>query len=73
MVVLDTASIRTWSDTPITVAMDTSTPTTYEDGESVGTITWSAGPNTATVDVTIEGGMEQPTAWWRLTHPGELG
>jgi D-alanyl-D-alanine carboxypeptidase (penicillin-binding protein 5/6) len=73
MVVLDTASIRTWSDTPIAVSMDTSTPKTYEDGESVGAITWSAGPNTATVDVTLEGGIEQPTAWWRLTHPGELG
>ena len=73
MVVLDSASIRTWSDTPITVAMDTSTPKTYKDGESVGTITWSAGPNTATVDVTLDGGIEQPTAWWRLTHPGELG
>ena len=73
MIVLDSASIRTWSDTPITVAMDTSTPQTYEDGESVGTITWSAGPNTAAVDVALDGGIEQPTAWWRLTHPGELG
>ncbi|WP_232711560.1 D-alanyl-D-alanine carboxypeptidase family protein [Microbacterium lacus] len=73
MIVLDSASILTWSDTPLAVTMDTTAPETYEDGESVGTITWSAGPNTATIDVTLEGGIEQPTAWWRLTHPGELG
>lgn len=73
MIVTGGASIRTWSDTPITVTMDTSTPKNYADGESVGTITWSAGPNTATVDVTLDGGIAQPTAWWRLTHPGELG
>ncbi len=73
MIVTESASIRTWSDTPITVSMDTTAPKTYADGESAGTITWNAGPNTATVDVTLEGGIEQPTAWWRLTHPGELG
>ena len=73
MVLLDSASILTWSDTPIAVTMDTTTPETYEDGESVGTITWTAGPNTATADVTLEGGLDQPTAWWRLTHPGDLG
>ncbi|WP_396641946.1 D-alanyl-D-alanine carboxypeptidase family protein [Microbacterium sp.] len=73
MVLLDSASILTWSDTPITVTMDTTRPETYEDGESVGTISWTAGPNTATADVTLEGGIERPTSWWRLTHPGELG
>lgn len=73
MVLLDSASILTWSDTPITVTMDTTRPETYEDGESVGTISWTAGPNTATADVTLEGGIERPTPWWRLTHPGELG
>ena len=73
MVVLDTADILTWSDTPITVTMDTTAPETYEDGESVGSITWTAGPNTETARVALEGGIDQPDAWWRLTHPGELG
>ena len=73
MVVVDTVDILTWSDTPITVTMDTTAPGTYEDGESVGSITWTAGPNTETARVALEGGIAQPTAWWRLTHPGELG
>lgn len=72
MVVSDDASIFTWSDTPIAVSMETRTPKTYEDGEVVGSITWTAGPNTATVDVEIEGTISQPTEWWRLTHPAEL-
>lgn len=73
MVVDESASIFTWSDTPITATMETTTPKTYEDGEVVGSITWSAGPHTATVDLEIEGTITPPTAWWRLTHPSELG
>lgn len=73
MVLGERASIFTWSDTPILVTMDTSTPETYADGEVIGSVTWTAGPNTTTVPVVIEGDIAPPTAWWRLTHPGELG
>ena len=45
VIVAGDASIFTWSDTPITVTMQTTTPKTYEDGEVVGTVTWTAGPN----------------------------
>ena len=73
IVLADGASIFTWSDTPITATMDTTTPPTYDDGEVVGTVTWTAGPNTSTADVEIDGTIAPPTAWWRLTHPSELG
>lgn len=73
MVVRDGASIFTWSDTPITTTMKTTTPAAYEDGEVVGTITWTAGPHTATAVLEIEGSISPPTSWWRLTHPSELG
>jgi D-alanyl-D-alanine carboxypeptidase len=73
IVVGEDASIFTWSDTPITVAMETTTPVDYTDGEVVGTITWTAGPHTATAPVTIEGSIAAPTEWWRLTNPTELG
>jgi D-alanyl-D-alanine carboxypeptidase (penicillin-binding protein 5/6) len=72
MIVSKDASIFTWSDTPITVEMTTTTPKAYEDGEVVGSITWTAGPNTVTVPVEIEGSIPPPTEWWRLTNPGEL-
>lgn len=72
MIVSKDASIFTWSDTPITVEMTTTTPKTYKDGEVVGSITWTAGPKTVTVPVEIEGSIHPPTEWWRLTNPGEL-
>lgn len=72
MVIDDDVSILTWSDTPITMAMDAATPKSYADGEEVGTITWTAGPNTVAASVRIEGSLAPPTEWWRLTHPGEL-
>jgi len=67
------ASLMTWSDTAVTAQLDTTTPEKYADGEKVGTITWTAGPNTVSADVTISGEIQQPTLWWRLTHPTELG
>jgi D-alanyl-D-alanine carboxypeptidase (penicillin-binding protein 5/6) len=73
MVLGGAASILTWSDTPITVTMETRTPTDYTDGEVVGTVTWTAGPRTATAPVTIAGNIDPPTDWWRLTHPDQLG
>ncbi|WP_349426161.1 D-alanyl-D-alanine carboxypeptidase [Microbacterium sp. LWS13-1.2] len=73
IVVADDASIFTWSDTPITATMTTTTPKTYEDGEIVGSITWTAGPNTTTVPLEVDGTIIPPTEWWRLTHPSELG
>jgi len=55
------------------VEMTTTTPKTYRDGEEVGSITWTAGPNTVTVPIEIDGTIVPPTDSWRLTHPGELG
>ena len=69
----DDVTIFTWSDTPIVVTMDIKTPPTYRDGTEVGTVTWTAGPNTVTAAVTLSGSIDQPTEWWRLTHPSELG
>ncbi len=73
LVIGESASIFTWSDTPIVVTMDIKTPPTYQDGSVVGTVTWTAGPNTVTAPVTIQGSIDQPSEWWRLTHPSELG
>lgn len=65
--------LRTWSDTPVTVDLATSAPQTYAEGEVVGRITWTAGPRSASSNVKISGELGEPTLWWRLTHPGQLG
>ncbi len=67
------ASIFTWSDTAITLEMDSTAPETYTDGAVAGSITWTAGPHTETVEIVVQGDIEPPTEWWRLTHPAELG
>lgn len=72
LVVADSASIRTWSDTPITISTDITNPTEYRDGEQVGTITWTAGPATASAALRVRGTIDPPTDWWRLTHPDQL-
>ncbi|WP_245958544.1 D-alanyl-D-alanine carboxypeptidase family protein [Microbacterium bovistercoris] len=73
LVIAESASLRTWSDTPIEVTMTTEKPKTYTDGEVVGSITWTAGPNTATSDIVLDGAIGQPDEVWRLKNPGELG
>lgn len=72
IVIATDASIFTWSDTPIDVDLSTTAPKTWEDGEAIGTITWTAGPNSVSADIEIDGDIAPPTAWWRLTNPGEL-
>ena len=73
MVLASDAAILTWSDTPITASIETTTLTTGKKGDEVGTVTWTAGPNTVTVPVVLEGSISPPDQWWRLTHPSELG
>ncbi|MBN9215687.1 MULTISPECIES: D-alanyl-D-alanine carboxypeptidase [unclassified Microbacterium] len=73
LVLDDGASILTWSDTPVTVEMETTAPVTYADGEQVGTATWTAGPNSVSVPVRISGTITPPGDWWRLTNPSLLG
>jgi D-alanyl-D-alanine carboxypeptidase (penicillin-binding protein 5/6) len=73
MVLGGDASIFTWSDTPITAELETVTLTTGKKGDTVGTLTFTAGPQTTTVPVLLDGSISPPDQWWRLTHPFELG
>lgn len=73
LVIDGSASLLTWSDTPISVTMDAEAPKAYADGEKVGTLTWTAGPETVSLPVVVKGDIAPPDDWWRLTHPSELG
>lgn len=72
MVLGDSASVFTWSNTPITSTMKTTTLKTGATGEKVGSVTWTAGKTKVTVPVVLKGSIKAPTAWWRLTHPFEV-
>lgn len=73
MVLDGSPSVVTWSDTPITARMTTTTLTTGAAGRKVGTVTWTAGTTTVSVPVVLDHAIAAPSAWWRLTHPFELG
>jgi D-alanyl-D-alanine carboxypeptidase (penicillin-binding protein 5/6) len=67
------ASLLTWSDTPVTTSFEAGSLTTGSDGDEVGTVTWTVGDTTLTAPLVLDGSIEPPDAWWRLTHPFELG
>lgn len=69
----DSAALLTWSDTEITSTFEATSLTTAPDGKVAGSATWTAGPSTVTVPLVLDGTIEPPSAWWRLTHPFELG
>jgi serine-type D-Ala-D-Ala carboxypeptidase (penicillin-binding protein 5/6) len=66
------ASVLTWSNTPVTSRIATTTLKTGASGETVGSVTWTAGKRSVTVPVVLRGRIQGPSAWWRLTHPLEL-
>jgi D-alanyl-D-alanine carboxypeptidase (penicillin-binding protein 5/6) len=72
MVLGKTASAMTWSNTPITSKMTTTTLKSGANGQTVGSVTWTAGKTKVTVPVVLQGKIAGPSTWWRLTHPGEL-
>ena len=67
------ATALTWSDAPVTVSFETESLTTGSDGDVVGSVTWTVGSSTETVPLVLDGTIEPPSTWWRLTHPFELG
>lgn len=69
----DSPTVTTWSDTPITSSMSVAPLTTGTDGRTVGTVTWKAGRTTVTAPIVLRGTIRPPSAWWRLTHPFDLG
>lgn len=73
MVLASDASMTTWSDTPITATIETTTLTTGDKGENVGTVTFTAGPDSIEVPVELDDDISPPDEWWRLTHPFEIG
>ncbi len=72
MVLDKSASVLTWSNTPITSTMTTTKLKTGANGEKVGSVTWVAGKKTVTVPVVLRGKIRGPSTWWRLTHPSQL-
>ena len=68
----DAASVVVWSDTPVTVEVQAEPVTLAGQGEKVGTAVVRAGSREVSVELVLDGALEDPGAWWRLTNPGAL-
>jgi len=73
LVLASDSTVYTWSDTPITATMTTTDVKSGRSGEVVGSVTYTAGDSTDTVQLVLDADIEPPDAWWRLTHPTQLG
>ncbi|MBB5633058.1 D-alanyl-D-alanine carboxypeptidase (penicillin-binding protein 5/6) [Cryobacterium mesophilum] len=66
------ASLLTWSDSPITVTSHAKVVGPGKARMSVGSATFTGEGGTQTVLLVLAGTLEEPDAWWRITHPAEL-
>jgi D-alanyl-D-alanine carboxypeptidase (penicillin-binding protein 5/6) len=68
----DGATVVVWSDTPVDVAVSAPPVTLAADGTAAGTAVVTAGTQRIEVPLELDGTLEDPGAWWRLTNPGAL-
>lgn len=66
------ATVVVWSDTPVDVAVTAEPVTLAADGAPAGTAVVTAGAQRIEVPLELEGAIDDPGAWWRLTNPGAL-
>jgi D-alanyl-D-alanine carboxypeptidase (penicillin-binding protein 5/6) len=71
-VAAEDSSLVVWSDTPVTATVATDPITLVEEGTEVGAVTFVAGSQQVSVPLTATASIEDPGAWWRLTHPEDL-
>jgi D-alanyl-D-alanine carboxypeptidase (penicillin-binding protein 5/6) len=68
----ETASVLTWSDTPVTVELESNPVRIGASDAAAGSVTFVAGARTVTVPLVVPGSIEGPGGWWRVMHPVEL-
>ena len=62
-------SVLVWSDTPVTVTLESEPVVEAESGTEVGSLTYVVGAETVVVPLVLRGGIAGPGGQWRLTHP----
>lgn len=66
------ASVVVWSDTPVDVAVAAEPLALADDGSAAGVAVVTAGTQRIEVPLELDGTLDDPGAWWRLTNPGGL-
>ncbi|WP_430646468.1 D-alanyl-D-alanine carboxypeptidase family protein [Agromyces sp. GXS1127] len=65
-------TVVVWSDTPVDVSVEAGSVGLVDDGDRVGTATVTAGSQVVEVPLVVDGTLDDPGAWWRLSNPGGL-
>ena len=63
------ASLLVWSDTPIETTLDLPDVALADDGAEIGSVTFTAGSQSASVPITANGALGDPGVWWKLGNP----
>lgn len=65
-------SVLAWSSTPISAEVVVPPLRLAEEGDPAGSVTFSVGGEEVEIPLIVDGAIEDPGPWWRLTHPGEI-
>ncbi|MDQ1204739.1 D-alanyl-D-alanine carboxypeptidase family protein [Microbacterium sp. SORGH_AS_0862] len=66
------ADVVLWNGSAASVSSSFDLGDAREPGDVAGTLVATGPKNAATVDVVLDGELNGPSPWWRLTHPLEL-
>ncbi len=66
------ADVVLWNGSAATVATSFDLGDAREQGDVVGSLVATGPKDQSTVDVVLDGELDGPSPWWRLTHPLEL-
>ncbi|WDG18523.1 D-alanyl-D-alanine carboxypeptidase family protein [Microbacterium sp. Clip185] len=66
------ADVVLWNGSAATVATSFDLGDASEQGDVVGSLVATGPKDQSTVDVVLDGELDGPSPWWRLTHPLEL-
>ncbi|TBN56663.1 D-alanyl-D-alanine carboxypeptidase [Glaciihabitans arcticus] len=72
LVATEDSSVLVWADTPITLLVQTEKLGVAAAGSDAGELIFAVGNTRITVPLETKKALEDPGAWWRLTHPAEL-
>ncbi len=63
------ASLVVWSDTSIEAAVTLPEPSLAKAGDDLGSVTFTAGAQSVTVPIVLDGALSDPGIFWKLSNP----
>ena len=71
-VATENSSVVVFSDTPVAAEVSPASVSVAQAGNDAGEVVFTVGDKVIAVPLELDSTIDDPGAWWRLTHPGEL-